>query len=174
MEIRFLVPDLRALDGLTVEALALPIFEDERPLRGAAGLCDWRLNGRLSKLLLRGRVRGVRGEHVLVPGRPRLPIDKIFLFGLGPRASFGEDAARAAIAEVLEVLDGVRARTAAFVLPGRSLELLPPDRAIEILLEAGADRVVHDEMVLVDHLDAHRAMVPVLERAQRRARAQEA
>lgn len=58
MEVSFVVPDLRRLDELKSEAIALAFFEDERPLRGAMGLLDWRLCGALSRLILRGRASG--------------------------------------------------------------------------------------------------------------------
>lgn len=173
MELRFVAPDLRAIDGLRCEAIALPFFQDERPLRGAAGLVDWRLCGRLSKLLVRGRVRGTRGERVLVPARPRLACDKLFLFGLGPRAQFDETTFVAAIADVLDTLEGVRARTTVLALPGRSLDLVAPARAIELFLAAARDRTEHDEVTLIEAPEAQRGMTPVLERARRKARALE-
>jgi hypothetical protein len=183
LDLRFVAPDLRALDALKCDAIALPFFEDERPLRGAAGLADWRMCGRISRLLLRGRVRGARGERVLVPARPRLSCEKLFLFGLGARASFDDSVFAAAIADMLETLDGVHARNAAIALPGRSLEVLAPERAIELFFAALADdqrargargnRLDHDELTVIDDLDAQRAMIPVLERARRRARALE-
>ena len=73
MDVRFVLTELARIDALRYEAVALPFFEDERPLRGAAGLCDWRLCGRLSAILRGGRVTGALGELTLLPARPRLP-----------------------------------------------------------------------------------------------------
>ena len=55
-----LAADLAKWDEADRDALVLPIFADERPLRGAAGLCDWRLNGRLSRLVRAKRATGTR------------------------------------------------------------------------------------------------------------------
>lgn len=173
MEVRFVTPDLRAVDGLRCEAIALPLFEDERPLRGPTGLVDWRLCGALSRLLLRGRVRGVRGERVLVPARPRLPCDKLILFGLGTRDAFDEDVFVAAVHDVLTTLEGVRARTAALALPGRSSQRIEPARALEIFLAAAAAYTSTDEITLIEPADAQRAMAAVLERARRKKSALE-
>lgn len=173
MDLRFVAPDLRALDVLRCEAIALPFFEDERPLRGAAGLVDWRLCGRLSRLVVSGRVRGRRGERVLVPARPRLATEKLVLFGLGPRARFDEATFVATVGDVLDTLEGLRARTLVMALPGRSLELVAPERAIELFLAAARERTEHDELTLIEPPDAQRAMIPVLERARRKARALE-
>ncbi len=173
MELRFVAPDLRAIDGLRCEAIALPIFEDERPLRGAAGLVDWRLCGRLSRLLLHGRIRGERGERVLVPARPRFGCDKLFLFGLGPRAEFDEDSFVTTMIDVFDTLAKVRARNIVLALPGRSHELVRPERAIELFLVAARQCTEHDELTVIEPLEAQRVMLPVLERARRKARALE-
>ncbi len=65
------------------EAIALGIFEDERPLKGMTGFVDWRLHGLLSRLILQHRLDGSFLEGCLIPSRGRLPMDKVFLFGLG-------------------------------------------------------------------------------------------
>jgi hypothetical protein len=114
MEIRFVPLDLQRIDGLRFEAAALPLFEDERPLRGAAGLCDWRLCGRVSRVLQTGRVTGARGEVTLLPARPRLPFDKLVLFGLGPRAAFTTETYDQIVGNMLTALQKLRLRT--FVL----------------------------------------------------------
>ena len=54
MHIHFALPELAQLDELRCEALALPFFSDERPLRGALGLVDWRLCGMVSSLIIEG------------------------------------------------------------------------------------------------------------------------
>jgi hypothetical protein len=63
VSVSFLASDLGKWDQLenAPETLVLPFFSDERPLRGAAGLCDWRLCGRLSRMLQAGRVAGQLG-----------------------------------------------------------------------------------------------------------------
>ena len=69
----------RATPGRTTvrECLVLAVFEDDRPLRGAAGLADWRLCGRLSKLLKANRATGKAGETMLLPPGHRLPFDSL-------------------------------------------------------------------------------------------------
>jgi hypothetical protein len=103
--------------------------------------------------------------------RPRLAFDKLFLFGLGPRAAFDDAAFAKATADVFETLEGVRARTVVLALPGRSLDLVTPERALEMFLGAARDRQEQDEVTIIDAPDAQRAMAPVLERARRTARA---
>src|SRR5262245_14759458 len=88
MHVRFAPPELKQIDALRCEALALPLFSDERPLSGALGLCDWRLCGFLSRMAVAGRITGEALETVLIPARPKLSLDKLFVFGLGARAEF--------------------------------------------------------------------------------------
>jgi hypothetical protein len=173
VDLKFVAPDLRRLDELRAEALCLPFFEDERPFRGTSGLLDWRLRGQLSKLRIRGRIRGRPGEHVLLPGRPLTSFDKVFLIGLGPKSAFDDARGELACKEIVEILDACRARTAAIVLPGRALGLTSAERALECFLRASHGPHEQDEVTLVDEPDEHRAMQMLLERERRKARAAE-
>lgn len=171
MDVRFVPLDLARVGALRYEAVALPFFEDERPLRGAAGLCDWRLCGRLSRLLLAGRVTGALGEVTLLPARPALPFDKMLLFGAG--GSGGFDAARfaAVSSRLFEVVEGLRLRNLVLSLPGRSTGSASPGDAIRWFLEAAAGREGVEEVIVLDDLDAQKVMLPVVEAERRRARA---
>ena len=90
MELRFVAPDLASLDVLDAEVLACPVWGDARPAHGVAGLCDWRLGGRISELQRRELVTGELGEVVMLPGKPRMSLDKLILFGAGMRVAFDE------------------------------------------------------------------------------------
>ncbi len=173
MDVRFVPPDLRRLDTLKSEALSLPLFSDERPLRGALGLVDWRLCGQISRLILRGRVTGEAFEKVLVPARPKLPFDKLFLFGLGPREGFDEAVFEEATRRMLDTLSRARVRSSVWALPGRPFGSIAPVPAMERFLRlasAGAERE-HDEITLIEDAEAQKEMAPVVARERRRARA---
>lgn len=171
MEVRFVPPDLRKLDALRSEAMSVPFFEDERPLRGALGLVDWRTCGRVSRLILRGRLRGAADENTLIPIRPELPFEKLFLFGLGPHEAFGPETFDRAIVRMLDTLARAKVRASVLVLPGRALDLIEPQVAIGRFLDLADGNLDHDEVVLVEAPDAQKAMMPLVERARRRARA---
>jgi tRNA-2-methylthio-N6-dimethylallyladenosine synthase len=66
MELRFVPRDLAVLDDLDAEVLACPGWSDARPAHGVAGLCDWRLAGRVSELLRQGLISADVGEVVLL------------------------------------------------------------------------------------------------------------
>lgn len=80
--------------------------EDVRPLKGLAGELDWLLCGALSSLILGNKLRGSLGDVALLTSRGKVPAQKIFLLGLGPRAGFSPDtlrsAARNAVARALD------------------------------------------------------------------------
>lgn len=170
MDVRFTAGDLQSLDDLKTEALCLPVFTDERPLRGPQGLVDWRLSGKLSRLLVDQWMSGELEEVALLPVRPRLPAERLLLFGAGAREQLDTERYRAVVLQMITVLDGLKVRSAAVSLPGRVLELVEPGDAIEQFLELAkhrADRL--DEVTVLDTVDAHRAMKPLVARARRRA-----
>jgi hypothetical protein len=171
VDVRFVPLDLARVDALRYEAVALPFFEDERPLRGAAGLCDWRLCGRLSRLLLGGRVTGSLGEVTLVPARPRLPFDKLLLFGSGARGAFDAAAFAAVAARIYDVVEGLRLRNLVLSLPGRNHDRVSPGEAIRWFLEASAGQSRLEELIVLDDVEAHRVMQPLVDAERRRARA---
>jgi hypothetical protein len=171
MHVRFTVPELKQIDALRCEALALPLFSDERPLRGALGLVDWRMCGFVSRLRSDGRLQGSWQETVLIPGRPKLTMDKLFLFGMGASAELEPERVRAAVEHMLDTLARARVRTTALSLPGRSFGCLTPEKAMEAFLAASAKHEHHDELILLDTGEAQREMERVAERERRRARA---
>lgn len=166
-----MAPDLRRLDELKTEAIALPFFEDERPLRGALGLVDWRLCGQISRLLVRGRARGALAETVLIPTRPRLAFEKLFLFGAGTSTELDERRFLRVVERMLETLDRARVRASVLALPGRALDRIAAQRAMELFLAQAAAHPEQDQVTLIEDHDAQRAMTPVVEREKRRQRA---
>ena len=172
MEVRFVTPDLRRLDELKSEALLLTFFADERPLRREVGLVDWRLCGALSRVLIRGRAIGEVGETVLVPGQPRLPFDKIFLFGAGPIADFDDAVVDGIVERMLTTLDRALVRTCVVSLPGRPSDRIEPEHAIKIFLGRASMHPEQDQATIIEPPDAQKAMMPVVERERRRERAE--
>src|SRR5580692_2734692 len=126
MDIRFLAPELCRLDEASVELCACTIWSDVRPVRGLAGLLDWRLGGRLSALLASGFVTGEAGEALLLPGKPHVPFEKVLVVGMGVRAEFGDATFREALQRIVRALDGLRVRRAVVELPGRADGLIQP------------------------------------------------
>jgi len=169
MHLRFAPPTTAQLDRLRCEALALPLLTDERPLRGALGIVDWRLCGLVSRLVLRGSVSTAPLSTTLVPGRPKLVVDKVFLFGAGGSGELDEARQRKLVEHMLDTAIAAGVRTTALVLPGRGTDLVSPAAAMEILVSVARARGEVDELIVLEPLEAQKSMEPVLERERRRA-----
>ena len=64
-----------------VDLGVLPIFEDERPLQGLAGLVDWRMGGSLSALLRAGFCTGAACLTAPRKARTRMHIKESVMLG---------------------------------------------------------------------------------------------
>jgi hypothetical protein len=170
MDLRFTTPELRALDLLGTEILVCGSTQDERPPRGVAGLVDWRLAGRLSRLMVNGFATGRLGEVVLLTGKPKLPFDKVLCFGLGDKAGFDEVLYRTVLQRVLDTLLKLGARTAVVELPGRHFDGIAPERAADILLESVGTSRDHDSWTLIEPVDAQRVVTQHMIQERRRVR----
>jgi hypothetical protein len=170
VDLRFTLPTLRKLDLCGTEVLVAGLAADERPPQGVAGLVDWRLGGRVSRIIQGGFARGALGEVLLVPGKPKLPFDKVLLFGMGPVSELGELAFRSVLERILKTLEGLRARSAVVELPGRHRDAVPAERAADILLEIAGARPEHDVWTLVEPAEAQRVITQHMIQERRRVR----
>ena len=150
------------------ELLAVHIWEDARPLRGAAGLLDWRLCGKLSGLIQSGRLTGVEGEQLLLPTAGRLPWRVALVMGLGPRVGFSGARFRAALLRLFAAARGVGVRELALAPPGRDIDALPARRALDLILaelRASPARGAFDRVTVVDVAAVQKELVDWLRTA---------
>lgn len=138
MAISVLPLDLARWDESKRDCLVLSVFKDERPLRGAAGLADWRLCGRLSRLVKASKVDAQARETMLLPAGRRLSFSKILWFGLGDSKGYTDDRFRADLAWIVGVVSKANISDWAFQPPGRASGLIGARRAIELMLDAQA------------------------------------
>ncbi len=137
MRLSFADASLAALDALTgLEAVALLVFEDERPLRSLAGFADWRLCGALSRILIGGRFTGERGDALLFPALSRFPGDRVFCFGGGHKAEFGRLGFATAVRGMAKAISLAGAK--AFVTELPAVEGLDELERAKIFLAEGA------------------------------------
>ncbi|MBX3160354.1 MAG: hypothetical protein KF773_30600 [Deltaproteobacteria bacterium] len=138
MALSVLPLDLARWDEASRDCLVLPVFKDDRPLRGAAGLADWRLCGKLSRLVTANRASAESGETLMLPPGRRLRFSRLLWFGLGDAKAYNDERFRKDLAWILGVVR--RAGIAEWVLqaPGRASGLIGARRAIEIMLEEPA------------------------------------
>lgn len=169
LDLRFVAPDLRRLDEVSAEVIACGVYRDERPFAGLAGLLDWRLAGRLSRLAKQGFLLGDVGELLAVPVRPRLPFDKILVAGLGPRSGSGDETFKKILERVTDALSGLHVKKAVVELPGRGDAAITAERAAEILLERLSDDE-RDALTFVEDASAQQRMEHHTQERRRAAR----
>lgn len=120
MRLDFAEPTLDALDAAQGDCLVLAAFADDRPLRGLAGRVDWRLCGRLSRMMQQAFVTGADGEVTLTPmPADRLPFERVLLFGLGRRVEFDGNRFEQACSRIFARAAGIGATDVTMSLPGR-------------------------------------------------------
>ena len=170
MPFEFATPDLRSLDTLVAEVIACSVWADERPLHGLAGLVDWRLAGTLSELARSGYLSGQLDEVLLVPGRPRLPFDKVLVFGAGSRGAFAEDVFRRVVAHMLQTMDGLHVHRAIVELPGRADDIVTAERAVQMMLECAGHSHVEEMIRLVERPEQQKRLELGAKDEQRRRR----
>jgi len=144
MALSVLPLDLARWDETARDCLVLPVFRDDRPLRGAAGLADWRLCGRLSRLLKTQRATADAGETMMLPPGRRLRFARVMWFGLGDAKGYSDDRLRKDLAWIAGVVKNAGVTEWALQAPGRASGLIGARRAVEIILDepALADQTV--------------------------------
>ena len=164
MALSVLPLDLARWDETARDTLLLPVFRDDRPLRGAAGLADWRLCGRLSRLLKANKASADEGETMLLPPGRRLRFARVLWFGLGDAKGYSDDRFRRDFTWMLWVAKTAGATDLALQAPGRASGLIGARRAVEIILE---DATLAEQSLTLIEDPAGQKDVSDLLRAQR-------
>jgi hypothetical protein len=164
MAVSVLPLDLARWDETERDCLALPVFKDDRPLRGAAGLADWRLCGRLSRLITSNRASGGTGEALLLPPGRRLRFQRVMWFGLGESKGYSEDRFKKDLAWIIDVVTRAGVADWALQLPGRASGLIGARRAVELMLD---DDRLRDQPVALLEDPAGQKDIAELLRSQR-------
>lgn len=105
-------------DGGAIDLIAAGVFENDRPLHGSAGLLDWRLAGRLSRLILDRKFLGSFMEMVLMVPEGRFSGTKILVEGLGASSRFTLRAFEDAASSLRKAVLRLDARRVALAVPG--------------------------------------------------------
>jgi Cytosol aminopeptidase family, N-terminal domain len=164
MALSVLPLDLARWDESARDCLVLPVFKDDRPLRGAAGLADWRLCGRLSRLVKANRATAEAGETLLLPPGRRLRFQRVMWFGLGDGKGYTDERFRKDLAWILGVVTKAGVTEWSMQLPGRASGLIGARRAVELILE---DQLLVDQPVTLLEDPAGQKDIAELLRSQR-------
>lgn len=164
MALSVLPLDLARWDETKRDCLVLPVFKDDRPLRGAAGLADWRMCGKLSRIVKANKASADAGETLMLPPGRRLKFSRILWFGLGDSKGYSDDRFRKDVRWILDVVGKAGVTDWALQMPGRASGLIGARRAIEIVID---DDILVDQPVTILEDPAGQKDIAELLRSQR-------
>jgi len=127
------------IDRQECQLVEAGFFEDERPLRGPAGLLDWRLNGAISREIINGRITGRFRETVIMPSHGRIHSPKILLIGLGPARRISYPKLREVSTHLLETLLKIGILDFCCAIPHSEPYPLDCAKAVEVWVEGMID-----------------------------------
>ncbi len=166
------------IDLIETDTVVLSFFENERPLKGAVGLTDWRMCGRLSRLIMHNWIDGEYGEPLLMPANHRMNSGKVLVLGLGLFDQYDMNRYKQVVDKICETLMKIQVNRFALPMPGVELAQLDPAEAAEILGKAlqrvygpKADLLRGLEVVVVAPGPDLKRINPVLARLERSNRA---
>ncbi len=127
------------IDTQECDVLVIGFFRNERPLRGSAGLIDWRLNGMLSRLLTEKKLTGDWEETTLIPSGGRVMSRMILLLGLGDTREYSYLRVRKLCPQLLEILKKLDASGVCLSLPYGESYNVDCGKLAEVLIEGIGD-----------------------------------
>jgi hypothetical protein len=154
--------DLARWDEAAHDCLVLPVFKDDRPLRGAAGLVDWRLGGRLSRLIKGDKASAEAGETMLLPPGRRLRFSKLLWFGLGDAKGYSDERFKHDLAWILDVVARAGVKDWALQAPGRASGVIGARRAVELMLDN--DALIDQPVILLEDPAGQKDIAELLRR----------
>lgn len=102
------------LDEVDAQLALILAYRDIRPLKGQAGLLDWRMNGYLSRLMMENKFSGILGEALLMPSGGRVAARELLVLGLGNFREIGDQNIPNYVSLILEKI--LRKKDKAFCL----------------------------------------------------------
>lgn len=150
------------LDEARADVVVVAFFDSDRPLRGAAGLADWRLCGQLSRLLTSEKISGRTGEAVLLATERGWGAPRVLGLGLGRQREFDDGAWESYALEAVGRVLRMRAETVAFPISGSHLGRLEMSERVGALLRGTVSAFVEDYVplrmqLIVTEADANKA-----------------
>jgi hypothetical protein len=127
------------IDVQECDVLVTGFFQDERPLKGSSGWIDWRLNGMLSRFLIRKRLTGEWQETTLIPSQGRVMPRMVLLLGLGKVKEYSYLRMRELSPYLLETLKKLNTSNVCLSLPYEESYNVDCGKLVEVLIEGIAD-----------------------------------
>jgi hypothetical protein len=136
------------IDLQECDVLVTGFFRDERPLRGASGLMDWRLNGMISRYLIEKRMTGDWKETTLIPSEGRIMSKMILLLGMGDVNEYSYLRLREIFPYLLETLMKLKTSRVCLSLPSEESTNVDCGKLAEVFIESIADWLGENQYAL--------------------------
>lgn len=78
------------IETLCSDVLLLPIYLDERPLKGISATVDWRINNKISHLIIQKTISAELMSSTIFCPKSKLQTRKLFILGLGYKSHLTE------------------------------------------------------------------------------------
>lgn len=141
------------IDKVPAELIVFMCYEEDVPFRSLLGCLDWRINGRLSRLVKANKFKGQAKELLLMPTEHRLKAHEVIVLGLGKREEFCEDHISQVLDFFLKTVEKKKIEQVCFSMH----ELIPSQfewrNAVRLLLSKLVDHKSIKEVVLREPLD---------------------
>jgi leucyl aminopeptidase len=121
------------VEEFRADCLAVPVFEDEKMLKGEAAAVDRSLGGVISSLKSEGEIKGQVGETTLLHNAAGMAWGRVVVVGLGKKKDCDVDTIRSAAGNVIARARGFGAGHVASILPvvaSRKLSVLMVSQAM--------------------------------------------
>ena len=127
------------IDKMLIDTLVLSIFKDEKPLKGANGLIDWRLCGRVSKLLMDKMISADYKESTLIFSVKDMMIKKMLIVGLGESKDFDDKRLYDISCFIADTLKKINIKKISLAIPGSPYFQQDYSKSAQIVITAFAD-----------------------------------
>ena len=101
------------LDDIKTQALILPVFENERELKGHAGVLDHKIHGIITEIMNSGDFKGKSSEVFILYTGEKVPVRRVALAGLGKRNELTLEKIRNAYSKTMQGLRNLNVKDAA-------------------------------------------------------------
>lgn len=141
------------IDKIDAEIVVVMCYEDNVPFKDMLGMLDWRINGRLSRIVKDNKFQGKAKELLLIPSEKRLKAGEVIVLGLGKKEDFSQEHISQVLDYFLKTMESKKSVQVCFSLN----QLLPSHfewrNAVRLLLSKLVDCKSIKEVVLREPLD---------------------
>jgi len=120
---------------MAVGGIIVNLFEGVKTPGGATGAVDKALDGAISAMISKGRIKGKCNEVTIVPTLGKIAPEMVAVVGLGKQAEFNVERVRQVTAAACKALKNSEAKTVATILHGAGAGGIAPEASAQAIAE---------------------------------------